>query len=125
MKLSKFKFKLPQEKLALHPSFNRDESKMMIVHKKSEKIEMFETDSDGNTVTDAEGKPVYIQFKRMLDYFDENDCIVFNDSKIFPSRLYGTKEKTDATIEVLLLREDTHRQQTLLRRGGKPCRRGG
>ncbi len=105
MKLSKFKFKLSQEKLAMHPAYNRDESKMMILHKKSGKIEMFETDENGENILDEEGKPVYIQFKNLINYFDENDTIIFNDSKIFPSRLYGTKEKTDATIEVLLLRE--------------------
>lgn len=105
MKLSKFKFKLPEEKLALYPAPNRDESKMMVVHKKSGKIEMFETDENGETIKDENGKPVYIQFKKLLDYLDEDDCIIFNDSKIFPSRLYGMKEKTDAVIEVLLLRE--------------------
>ena len=105
MKLSRFKFKLPQEKLALHPAPNRDESKMMIIHKKSERIELFETDENGEVLTDEDGKPVYIQFKKLINYFDEDDTIIFNDSKIFPSRLYGTKEKTDAQIEVLLLRE--------------------
>lgn len=105
MKLSKFKFKLPQEKLALYPSRNRDDSKMMIIHAKSEKIEMFETDENGDTLKDEEGNPVYIPFKKMINYFDEGDAIIFNDSKIFPSRLFGTKERTDAQIEVLLLRE--------------------
>ncbi|MCQ2243113.1 MAG: tRNA preQ1(34) S-adenosylmethionine ribosyltransferase-isomerase QueA [Bacteroidaceae bacterium] len=105
MKLSRFKFKLPEDKLALHPAYNRDEAKMMIIHKKSGKIEMFETDENGETIKDEDGKPVYIQFKKLINYFDENDTIIFNDSKIFPSRIYGMKEKTDAQIEVLLLRE--------------------
>ena len=105
MKLSRFKFKLPEDKLALHPAYNRDEAKMMIIHKKSGKIEMLETDENGETLKDEDGKPSYIQFKKLINYFDENDTIIFNDSKIFPSRIYGMKEKTDAQIEVLLLRE--------------------
>ncbi|MCF0202897.1 MAG: tRNA preQ1(34) S-adenosylmethionine ribosyltransferase-isomerase QueA [Bacteroidaceae bacterium] len=105
MKLSKFRFKLPEEKLAMYPAYDRDEAKMMIVHKNSGKIEMFETDENGEPLKDEEGKPVYIQFKRMIEFFEEGDAIVFNDSKIFPSRIYGTKEKTDARIEVTLLRE--------------------
>lgn len=113
MKLSQFKFKLPEEQIALYPphrvftaedgtverSYNRDQCKLMVVHRKSGKIEMFQKDADGND-TDQ-----YMTFRDMLNYFDEGDTFIFNDTKVFPARLYGTKEKTDAKIEVFLLRE--------------------
>lgn len=86
MKLSQFKFKLPEEKIASHPMKYRDESRLMVVHKKTGKIE--------HTV-----------FKDILKYFDDKDVFVFNDTKVFPARLYGNKEKTGARIEVFLLRE--------------------
>lgn len=86
MKLSQFKFKLPEEKIALHPSRYRDESRLMVLHKKSEKIE-------------------HVLFKDILNYFGEKDVFIFNDTKVFPARLYGNKEKTGARIEVFLLRE--------------------
>ena len=86
MKLSQFKFKLPEEQIALHPATHRDESRLMMVHKKSGKIE-------------------HRMFKDILEYFDEKDVFVFNDTKVFPARLYGNKEKTGARIEVFLLRE--------------------
>lgn len=86
MKLSKFKFNLPQELIALHPSKNRDESRLMVVNRKTGKIE-------------------HKVFKEILDYFDEKDVFVFNNTKVFPARLYGNKEKTGARIEVFLLRE--------------------
>lgn len=86
MKLSQFKFKLPQEQIALHPATHRDESRLMVVHKKSGLIE-------------------HRMFKDILEYFDEKDVFVFNDTKVFPARLYGNKEKTGARIEVFLLRE--------------------
>lgn len=54
---------------------------------------------------DEDGKPVYLDFRNVLDHFDEGDTFIFNDTKVFPARLYGTKEKTDAKIEVFLLRE--------------------
>lgn len=118
MKLSQFKFKLPAEQVALYPhsivhelkkkdgtkdSFRvtrRDESRLMVLHKKSQTIDMFRKN--------AKGKPVegsYLEFRNIVDYFDEGDTFVFNDTKVFPARLYGTKEKTDAKIEVFLLRE--------------------
>ena len=87
MKLSQFKFKLPEELVALEPSYHRDECRLMVAHRKSGKIE---TDLD---------------FRNILDYFDEDDTFIFNDTQVFPARLYGTKEKTDAKIEVFLLRE--------------------
>ncbi|MBQ8360716.1 MAG: tRNA preQ1(34) S-adenosylmethionine ribosyltransferase-isomerase QueA [Bacteroidaceae bacterium] len=86
MKLSQFKFKLPEELIAQHPTFHRDESRLMVVNKKTGDIE-------------------HRTFKEILDYFDEKDVFVFNDTKVFPARLYGNKEKTGARIEVFLLRE--------------------
>lgn len=86
MKLSKFKFKLPTELIALHPAENRDECRLMVLNKKTGQIE-------------------HKVFKDILDYFDEKDVFVFNDTKVFPARLYGNKEKTGAEIEVFLLRE--------------------
>ena len=86
MKLSQFKFKLPEEQIALHPATHRDESRLMVVHKKSGLIE-------------------HRMFKDILEYFDEKDVFVFNDTKVFPARLYGNKEKTGAEIEIFLLRE--------------------
>lgn len=86
MKLSKFKFNLPEELIALHPTKNRDESRLMVVNKSTGKIE-------------------HKEFKDVLDYFDDGDVMVFNDTKVFPARLRGNKEKTGAEIEVFLLRE--------------------
>ena len=118
MKLSQFKFKLPEEQIALYPHSiyhdfvddngnkvtsritRRDECKLMVLHSKSQTIELYKKDANGNPI---EGE--YLDFRNVLDYFDEGDTFVFNDTKIFPARLYGTKEKTDAKIEVFLLRE--------------------
>jgi S-adenosylmethionine:tRNA ribosyltransferase-isomerase len=86
MKLSKFKYKLPEELIALHPEDNRDESRLMVLHRDTKKIE--------DRV-----------FKDIIDYFDDKDIMVFNNTKVFPARLYGNKEKTGAEIEVFLLRE--------------------
>lgn len=86
MKLSKFKYKLPDELIALHPVQNRDESRLMVVHRATGKIE-------------------HKIFKDIVDYFGHDDVFVFNDTKVFPARLYGNKEKTGAEIEVFLLRE--------------------
>lgn len=86
MKLSQFKFKLPDEKIALHPTKYRDESRLMVLHKKTGEIE-------------------HKVFKDILDYYDDKDVFIFNDTKVFPARLYGNKEKTGARIEVFLLRE--------------------
>ena len=113
MKLSQFRFKLPDELLALEPPhkvfknedgtvekvYRRDECRMMVVHRKSQTIDMFEKDADGND-TDQ-----FMTFRNIVNYFDEGDVIMLNDSKVFPARLFGTKEKTDAKIEVFLLRE--------------------
>ena len=86
MKLSQFKFKLPEEKIALYPAKYRDESRLMVVHKSTGQIE-------------------HKLFKDVLNYFDDKDVFIFNDTKVFPARLYGNKEKTGARIEVFLLRE--------------------
>ncbi len=86
MKLSKFKFDLPEELIALHPTKHRDESRLMVVNKSTGKIE-------------------HKEFKDVLSYFDDGDVMVFNDTKVFPARLRGNKEKTGAEIEVFLLRE--------------------
>jgi S-adenosylmethionine:tRNA ribosyltransferase-isomerase len=86
MKLSKFKFNLPPELIALHPAKNRDESRLMVVHPKTGKVE-------------------HKVFKDILTYFSDKDVFIFNDTMVFPARLYGNKEKTGAKIEVFLLRE--------------------
>lgn len=86
MKLSEFKFDLPQELIAKYPTDNRDESRLMVIHRESGKIE-------------------HKSFKDMIDYFDEDDVLIVNNTKVFPARLYGNKEKTGAKIEVFLLRE--------------------
>jgi S-adenosylmethionine:tRNA ribosyltransferase-isomerase len=85
-KLSQFKFDLPKELIAQYPVENRDESRLMVVHKDSGKIE-------------------HKVFKDVIDYFDEDDTFIFNNTKVFPARLFGRKEKTGAKIEVFLLRE--------------------
>jgi S-adenosylmethionine:tRNA ribosyltransferase-isomerase len=86
MKLSEFKFDLPSGLIASHPSESRDESRLMVVHKDSGKIE-------------------HKVFKDIIDYFESGDVLVGNDTMVFPARLYGRKEKTGAKIEVFLLRE--------------------
>lgn len=85
-KLSQFDFELPEELIAEYPADNRDESRLMVVHRDTGKIE-------------------HKVFKDMIDYFDEGDTFIFNNTKVFPARMYGKKEKTDAQIEVFLLRE--------------------
>ena len=118
MKLSQFRFKLPEELIAPYPhtskheikradgtvaTFNvtrRDECRLMVLHRQSETIELYKKDEKGQPI---EGQ--YLDFRNIIDYFDEGDTFVFNDTKVFPARLYGTKEKTDAKIEVFLLRE--------------------
>ena len=85
-KLSQFSFELPEKLIAKYPSKERDESKLMVINRKTGLME--------NKM-----------FKDILDYFGEGDCMIFNNTKVFPARLYGRKEKTDAEIEVFLLRE--------------------
>lgn len=86
MKLSMFKFNLPKELLAEHPAKSRDESRLMVVDRKT-------------------GKIAHKKFKDLINYFDDGDVMVMNDTKVFPARMYGNKEKTGAKIEVFLLRE--------------------
>jgi len=93
MKLSKFKYNLPDELIALHPTLNRDESRLMVLHRNTGEIE-------------------HKIFKDIVDYFNNDDVMVFNNTKVFPARLYGNKEKTGAQIEVFLLRE-LNREQRL------------
>ena len=93
MKLSKFKYNLPEDLIALHPTPNRDESRLMVLNRNTGEIE-------------------HKIFKDIVDYFKNDDVMVFNNTKVFPARLYGNKEKTGAQIEVFLLRE-LNREQRL------------
>ena len=86
MKLSHFQFNLPDELLAEYPAENRDESRLMVVNRKTKTIE-------------------HKMFKDVIDYFDAGDVFILNNTKVFPARMYGNKEKTGARIEVFLLRE--------------------
>lgn len=86
MKLSAFKFNLPKELLAEYPAKTRDESRLMVVDRKTKKI-------------------THKKFKDVINYFDDGDVMIMNDTKVFPARMYGNKEKTGAKIEVFLLRE--------------------
>ncbi len=86
MKLSQFKFRLPEELIAQHPSAQRDEARMMVLHRATGEIE-------------------HRVFKDIINFFSDGDIFVFNDTKVFPARLFGNKEKTGARIEVFLLRE--------------------
>lgn len=86
MKTSDFNFKLPEELLAEHPSSERDEAKLLVVHRDTGKVE-------------------HRIFKDLIEYFEEGDVLIMNNTKVFPARLMGNKEKTGARIEVFLLRE--------------------
>ena len=86
MKLSQFDFELDPKRVALYPSDERDNCKLMVLHRETGKIE-------------------HKKFKDILDYFDEGDALILNNTKVFPARMFGTKEKTGAKIEVFLLRE--------------------
>lgn len=86
MKLSQFNFELPPELLAEYPAENRDEARLMVLNRKEQTIE-------------------HKQFKDLMEYFEPKDVIVLNNTKVFPARLFGNKEKTGARIEVFLLRE--------------------
>ena len=93
MKLSQFKYNLPQELIAQYPPENREDSRLMVIDRKTKKIE-------------------HRMFNDILEYINEDDAVVFNNTKVFPARLYGNKEKTGAEIEVFLLRE-LNREQRL------------
>ena len=86
MKLSDFNYNIPKELLAEFPSENRDESRLMVLNREDRSI-------------------THHKFKDLIDFFDEDDIIVLNNTKVFPARLFGNKEKTGARIEVFLLRE--------------------
>ncbi len=86
MKLSEFSFDLPQELVSEYPSENRDEARLMVVHRDTGKIE-------------------HKLFKDIVNYFSEGDVMIRNNTRVFPARMYGNKEKTGAKIEVFLLRE--------------------
>ncbi|NVJ64082.1 MAG: tRNA preQ1(34) S-adenosylmethionine ribosyltransferase-isomerase QueA [Flavobacteriaceae bacterium] len=92
MKLSHFNFDLPKELLAEYPSEHRDEARLMVINRKDGSIE-------------------HKYFKDLIDYFDQDDVMVLNNTKVFPARLYGNKEKTGARIEVFLLRELNEEQR--------------
>jgi S-adenosylmethionine:tRNA ribosyltransferase-isomerase len=92
MKLSHFSFDLPDELLAEHPAEHRDEARLMVLNREKQTIE-------------------HKLFKDIIDYFDEGDVMIMNDTKVFPARLYGNKEKTGARIEVFLLRELNQEQR--------------
>ncbi|MBS1233486.1 MAG: queA, partial [Bacteroidetes bacterium] len=93
MKLSQYKYNLPEDLIAKYPAEKRDESRLMVLNRQTGKIE-------------------HRIFKDILDYFREEDIMVVNNTKVFPARLYGNKEKTGAEIEVFLLRE-LNREQRL------------
>lgn len=86
MKLSNYNFELPEGLLAEYPAPNRDEARLMVLNRETKTIE-------------------HKMFKDLIDYFDEDDVLITNNTKVFPARLYGVKEKTNARIEVFLLRE--------------------
>src|SRR5699024_5333753 len=86
MRLSNYDIDIPEELIAKYPAEHRDESRLMVLNRKEQTIE-------------------HKMFKDLIDYFDEDDILVFNNTKVFPARLHGTKEKTNAKIEVFLLRE--------------------
>lgn len=89
MRLSEFKFKLPDSQIAQYPPLHREDARMLVLHRNTGKVE-------------------HRKISDLVEYFDEKDVLVFNDTKVFPARLYGVKEKTNAEIEVFLLRELSH-----------------
>ena len=91
MKLSEFEYRYPEEQIAQYPTINRDDARLMVLHKKTGEIE-------------------HRMFSDVLDYFDDGDVMVVNNTRVFPAKLYGNKERTGARIEVFLLRELNHEQ---------------
>ena len=91
MKLSEFKYPLPRNLIAQHPASPRDSSRLMLIERKTERIE-------------------HLRFTDIVDFFEKGDCLVTNDTRVFPARLFGHKEKTRAQIEVFLLRELNHEE---------------
>ncbi|MBN2011369.1 tRNA preQ1(34) S-adenosylmethionine ribosyltransferase-isomerase QueA [candidate division KSB1 bacterium] len=105
MKLSDFKFDLPEKLIAEFPAEKRDQSRLMVLNRKDESIE--------------EKK-----FSDIIDYFDKGDCLVINETKVFPARLMGTKDKTDAQVEIFLLRELENSMWEVLVRPARKVRVG-
>jgi len=99
MKLSQFKFDLPPGLLALYPTENRDESRLMVIDRETGNIE-------------------HKIFKDVIDYYDDGDIFILNDTKVFPARLYGNKEKTGAKIEVFFAERTEQKPSSLGRIGG-------
>lgn len=91
MKLSEFEYRYPEEQIAQFPTINRDDARLMVLHRKTGEIE-------------------HRMFSDILDYYNDGDVMVVNNTKVFPARLYGNKERTGARIEVFLLRELNHEQ---------------
>ena len=121
-KLSQFDFPLTSANIALYPHCTEhvvkngrkkntfyvkrpDECNLVIVNRKTGKVHMHKVDRKGKSIKDEEGNKILLTFADILDFFDEGDTFVFNDTKVMPARLYSRKEKTDAKIEVFLLRE--------------------
>jgi len=92
MKLAQFRYYLPQELISLYPSENKDESRLLVVNRET-------------------GELKHRIFKDITEYFSEHDVIVFNNTKVFPARLYGNKGNTGAEIEMFLLRELNQEQR--------------
>ena len=86
MKLSQYGYEFTEDMIAKYPTVNRDDARLMVLHRATGEIE-------------------HRTFKDIIEYFDEKDMFVFNDTKVFPARLQGCKEKTGADIEIFLLRE--------------------
>jgi S-adenosylmethionine:tRNA ribosyltransferase-isomerase len=105
MKLSDFKFDLPEKLIAEYPAEKRDQSRLMVLNRKDETIE--------------EKK-----FSDVIDYLNKDDCLVINETKVFPARLMGTKDKTDAQVEIFLLRELENSMWEVLVRPARKVRVG-
>ena len=86
MKLSEFTYNLPEELISQYPTKKRDESRLLVINREEQTISHY-------------------HFKNIIEYLKAGDCLVINETKVFPARLMGTKEKTDAEVEIFLLRE--------------------
>ena len=105
MKLSDFKFDLPEELIAEYPAEKRDQARLMVLKRNDESIEEY-------------------KFSDIVQFFDKNDCLVINETKVFPARLMGTKDKTDAHVEIFLLRELENSMWEVLVRPARKVRVG-
>ena len=93
MKLSQFKFKLPEEAIALNPPYHRDECRLMVLHRVSQKIDMYKTDDKGEPLKDEEGNPEYLDFRNILDYFDEATPSSSTTRRSFPGRVFTARRR--------------------------------